>query len=79
MGRGDAHQRKWDEYERIIPLDEYLSAETQFVPGHCIYSVHIYPADENFISSSSLAIVFALVAAICFAMMVGVFVFYDGT
>ena len=47
VGPGDLHQESYDDHRVFMPFYHFKTSGTPFVPGHCFFSMHIFPT-QNF-------------------------------
>jgi class 3 adenylate cyclase len=78
IGPGDLHDSRYTNTRRIIPFLPLRNAATVDVPGHCLYSLHVY-ASQDFEDDyrSNTPMIISSVIAVTFAFMLGVFLVYD--
>lgn len=80
LGEGDLHQHTpmYDDMEVFVDLALHTNPKFTTTPGHCRYSMHVYPSD-TFKSAydSNTPEIFATVVAITFVVVALVFFTYD--
>lgn len=80
LGSGDYHDSKYDDKRVEVPFDAFSGVEelARATPGHCIYSVWLYPSDR-FANSyrTPLPVTFASVVGGAFLLMICTFLVYD--
>ncbi|CAB9509263.1 Guanylate cyclase [Seminavis robusta] len=78
LGDGDHHQPQYDQYEVPVSLSLHSHPDFEKVPGHCLYSMHIFPS-ETFQGSfdTNTPEVFAAIVASTFLLVAVAFCIYD--
>ncbi|CAB9507840.1 Guanylate cyclase [Seminavis robusta] len=78
MGEGDLHEAKYDDYKSEINLSLLTHPKKDVTPGHCQYSMHIYPSSEfeSFYDRNTPEI-FAGIVAFTFTCIALVMIVYD--
>ena len=70
MGIGDLHDKNYASHEAVIPFYGFADGELiESTPGHCLYSVYVYPTKEfedGQRSSLPLVLAVAIASACCF-------------
>ncbi|CAB9517727.1 Receptor-type guanylate cyclase gcy [Seminavis robusta] len=79
-GEGDFHDIHYDAYEVPLQLHSYSHADFDNFPGHCLYTMHIYPScvfQQAY--DTNTPEIFALIVAITFVCVALAFFIYDST
>jgi class 3 adenylate cyclase len=77
-GEGDLHDERYNHMKVEIPFSEYLRNSTKDMPGHCVYTLIVYPSKElEDKYHSSLPLLMTLVVATAFCIMILTFLGYD--
>lgn len=79
IGEGDRHNPQFDDTKIIIPLSTFEHNETANVPGHCVYSFHLYLSStfELEEEGSNLTLICVIALTVVFLIMAGVFYCFD--
>lgn len=80
LGPNDLHDLKFNDKQVNVSLRHFGDASQLAVetPGHCIYSIRLYPSDKFAGSYKTLLpVVFTVIVAACFLFMIGLFLIYD--
>lgn len=78
LGEGDFHRPEYDDMAVFVDLNLQTHPLARSTPGHCMYSMKIYPSkafEEDYKTKTPL--IFALVVAVTFVMVAGVYMTYD--
>ncbi|CAB9511106.1 Receptor-type guanylate cyclase gcy [Seminavis robusta] len=78
LGSGDMHNPKYDHLEVMVDLSMHTHPNFTTTPGHCQYSMHVYPT-ETFEGdyTTAMPITFAVVVLASFITVALVFIIYD--
>jgi hypothetical protein len=72
------HDERYNHMNIEIPYSEYLRISTKDVPGHCVYTITVYPTKEfENKYRSNLPIILTSVVAAAFFFMILTFLAYD--
>ncbi|CAB9519351.1 Guanylate cyclase [Seminavis robusta] len=78
LGDKDLHESKYSSMERVVNLALHSHKNFATTPGHCQYTMHIFPSSEFRDSyDSNTPELFAMVVAITFGLVAIVFWVYD--
>jgi class 3 adenylate cyclase len=78
VGPGDYHDENFDHTERVIPFYVQEDPVTSMLPGHCLYSLHIYASSSLEASYHSIIPqTLAWIVAFTFCVMATAFYLYD--
>ena len=72
------HKTEYEDYERIVNLALHSHPDFESTPGHCQYTMHLYP-DSKFVQlyHTSSPMIYSLCVAGSFACMIFVFYIYN--
>jgi class 3 adenylate cyclase len=77
-GEGDLHDERYSHMKVDIPFSKYLRDSTKDVPGHCVYTITVYPTKElEDEYHSNIPIILTSVVAVTFCLMILTFLAYD--
>ncbi|CAJ1940156.1 unnamed protein product [Cylindrotheca closterium] len=79
LGMKDMHKEEYEPYERVVDLALHTNPAFELTPGHCQFTMHLYP-DTEFaeLYLSSAPKDYGLSIAGCFGFMILVFSVYNG-
>eukprot|EP00934_Nitzschia_sp_Nitz4_P009441 Nitzschia sp. Nitz4//scaffold270_size25879//13071//16782//NITZ4_008299-RA/size25879-augustus-gene-0.20-mRNA-1//-1//CDS//3329545193//9431//frame0 len=78
LGDQDLHDHSYTSYEQLLDLSFFSNDRAINEPGHCIYTMRIYPSDEfKEPYDDATPEIFAIVVAGAFLVVIFVFIFYD--
>ncbi|CAB9507461.1 Receptor-type guanylate cyclase gcy [Seminavis robusta] len=78
LGDVDIHDPKYDDLEVMVDLSLHTHQDFSTTPGHCKYSMHIYPTDTfKKEYATQMPETFAVTVAATFALVAIVFFVYD--
>lgn len=78
QGEGDQHEEKYSSQEVEISLSFHTHPDFEKMPGHCIYTMHIYPSSTfQAIYDTNTPEIFAAVVLSTFVFVAVVFLIYD--
>ena len=77
LGYEDLHEQEFDSYERV---ETNIEMYPERIEGVCTHDLHIYPSSklrETYTTTNP--IVYTTLVAMAFAVVIGLFIFYDWT